>query len=65
MVTISERSFEDAIESALFRDGPDDPSARAGAVRETLRAYGENVPEMGDVAALVALRERGPGRFCG
>ena len=44
MVTISERTFEDAIQSALLRDGPDDPSARAGAVRETLPAYGENVP---------------------
>jgi hypothetical protein len=37
MVTISERSFEDAIQSALLRDGPDDPSARAG--------------EMGDVGS--------------
>ena len=44
MATISERSFEDAIQSALLRDGPDDPSAGAGAVRETLPAYGENVP---------------------
>lgn len=44
MVTISERSFEDAIQSALLRDGPDDPSARAEVVRETPPAYGENVP---------------------
>jgi type I restriction enzyme R subunit len=41
---ISERSFEDAIECALLRDGPDGCAEDAAVVREALPPYGETPP---------------------
>ena len=37
---ISERSFEEAIERGLLRDGPDTSAGEAGAVRETATPFG-------------------------
>jgi len=41
---ISERAFEEAIERALLRYGPDAHAGNATAVRETAPSYGENLP---------------------
>jgi type I restriction enzyme R subunit len=41
---ISERSFEDAIECGLLRNGPDACEGEAATVRETPPAYGETPP---------------------
>ena len=40
-VRISERAFEDAIEAALLRHGPDEISAVPGTVAETPPPYGD------------------------
>ena len=39
---VSERAFEDAIESALLRHGPDAPRGGAKSVRETPPVYGDD-----------------------
>ena len=39
---VSERAFEDAIEAALLRHGPDAPRGRATSVRESAPAYGDD-----------------------
>ena len=39
---ISERAFEDAIESALLRHGPDAPRGRGTSVRESPPTYGDD-----------------------
>ena len=39
---VSERAFEDAIESALLRHGPDAPRGGAKSVRETRPVYGDD-----------------------
>ena len=39
---ISERAFEDAIEAALLRNGPDAPRGGAKSVRESPPSYGDD-----------------------
>ncbi len=52
---VSERSFEDAIECGLLRDGPDACEAMPPAVRETPAAYGGSAPG--------GYRKRDPGDY--
>ena len=39
---VSERAFEDAIEAALLRHGPDAPRGNAKSVRESPSSYGDD-----------------------
>ncbi len=54
-VEVSERSFEDAVECALLRNGPDACEAEVRVTRETGPAYGESL--------LGGYRRRSPGEY--
>jgi hypothetical protein len=58
---ISERAFEEAIERALLRNGPDALPGGAKAVRETPPPYGDDMAEAGGTAPSPPRRSAPPG----